>query len=164
MEKYNHFDDEASALPTYNIHIMRFAEVLLTYAEAKIELNELSDGTAVNAIDRVRARVGMPGILSVDPSREGNQLKMRQIVRRERKVELAKEALMLFDMRRWRTGELQNSEPTYGYPKPIGVDPSKISILMDMNRQLLIWFLLMENLVLKEILTILPAIRLLLIN
>lgn len=163
-KKYNHYDDESSALPTYNIHIMRFAEVLLTYAEAKIELNELSDGTAVNAIDRVRARVGMPGILSVDPTREGNQLKMRQIVRRERKVELAKEALMLFDMRRWRTGELQNSEPTYGYPKPIGVDPSKISILMDMNRQLLIWFLLMENLVPKEILTILPAIRLLLIN
>lgn len=124
-KKYNHYDDESSALPTYNIHIMRFAEVLLTYAEAKIELNELSDGTAVNAIDRVRARVGMPGILSVDPTREGNQLKMRQIVRRERKVELAKEALMLFDMRRWRTGELQNSEPTYGYPKPIGVDPSK---------------------------------------
>lgn len=124
-KKYNHYDDESSALPTYNIHIMRFAEVLLTYAEAKIELNELSDGTAVNAIDRVRARVGMPGILSVDPTREGNQLKMRQIVRRERKVELAKEALMLFDMRRWRTGKLQNSEPTYGYPKPIGVDPSK---------------------------------------
>lgn len=45
---------------------MRFAEILLTYAEAKIELNEL-DATAVNAIDRVRARVGMPGILSVDP-------------------------------------------------------------------------------------------------
>ena len=46
----------------------------------------------------------MPGILSVDPTRENDQLKMRQIVRRERRVELAKEALMLFDMRRWRTG------------------------------------------------------------
>lgn len=122
-KKYNHFDDEASAEPTYNIHIMRFAEVLLTYAEAKIELNEL-DATVINAIDRVRARVGMPGILSVDPTREGNQLKMRQIVRRERKVELAKEALMLFDMRRWRTGALQNAEPTYGYPQPIGLDPA----------------------------------------
>lgn len=123
-KKYNHYDDESSAVPTYNIHILRFAEVLLTYAEAKIELNEL-DATVVNAIDRVRARVGMPGILTVDPSRDGNQNKMRQIVRRERKVELAKEALMLFDMRRWRTGALQNSEPTYGYPLPIGVDASK---------------------------------------
>lgn len=123
-KKYNHYDDESSAVPTYNIHIMRFAEVLLTYAEAKIELNEM-DATVVNAIDRVRARVGMPGILSVDPTRENSQAKMRQIVRRERRVELAKEALMLFDMRRWRTGALQNEEPTYGYPLPIGVDPAK---------------------------------------
>lgn len=123
-KKYNHYDDESSAVPTYNIQILRFAEVLLNYAEAMIELNEL-DATVVNAIDRVRARVGMPGILTVDPTREGNQLKMRQIVRRERKVELAKEMGMLFDMRRWRTGALQNAEPTYGYPKPIGVDPAK---------------------------------------
>lgn len=123
-KKYNHYDDESSAVPTYNIHIMRFAEVLLTYAEAKIELGEL-DATVVSAIDRVRARVGMPGILSVDPTRDGDQLKMRQIVRRERKVELAKEALMLFDMRRWRTGAIQNAEPTYGYPLPQGVDASK---------------------------------------
>ena len=65
-KKYNHFDDEANANPSYNILIMRFAEILLTYAEAKIELNEL-DATVVNAIDRVRARVDMPGILSVDP-------------------------------------------------------------------------------------------------
>lgn len=123
-KKYNHYDDESSAVPTYNIHIMRFAEVLLTYAEAKIELGEI-DATVVNAIDRVRARVGMPGILEVDPSREGDQAKMRQIVRRERKVELAKESLMFFDMRRWRTGAIQNAEPTYGYPLPQGVDASK---------------------------------------
>ncbi|MCD8080371.1 MAG: RagB/SusD family nutrient uptake outer membrane protein [Bacteroides sp.] len=123
-KKYNHYDDETSATPTYNIHLMRFAEVLLTYAEAKIELDEI-DATVINAIDRVRARVGMPGILSVDPTRINDQARMRQIVRRERKVELAKESLMLFDMRRWRTGALQNAEPTYGYPLPEGVDVGK---------------------------------------
>ncbi|MGV3706256.1 MAG: RagB/SusD family nutrient uptake outer membrane protein [Arcticibacter sp.] len=122
--KYNHFDDEGSALPTYNIILMRYAEVLLNYAEAKIELGEL-DATAVNAIDQVRARVGMPGIIASDPSRAGNQAKMRQIVRRERKVELAKESLHFFDMRRWRIGALQNAEPTYGYPLASGVDASK---------------------------------------
>lgn len=123
-KKYNHFDDEPSPLPTYNIQIMRFAEILLTYAEAKIELNEI-DPTVIEAIDRVRGRVGMPSILSVDPSRNGDQVKMRQIVRRERKVELAKEALLFFDMRRWRTGDIQNEEPTYGYPLAVGVDPAK---------------------------------------
>ena len=123
-KKYNHFDDESSASPTYNIHILRFAEVLLTYAEAKIERNQI-DATVVNAIDRVRARVGMPPILTVDPSRAGNQAKMRQIVRRERKVELIKESVVFFDMRRWRTGALQNAEPTYGYPLPAGADPAQ---------------------------------------
>lgn len=122
--KYNHFDDESTAIPTYNIILMRYAEVLLTFAEAKIELGEM-DAMVVNAIDQVRARVGMPGILIADPSRAGNQLKMRQIVRRERKVELAKESLHFFDMRRWRIGALQNAEPTYGYPLAIGVNASK---------------------------------------
>ncbi|MCA5004391.1 RagB/SusD family nutrient uptake outer membrane protein [Sphingobacterium sp. WQ 366] len=123
-KKYNHFDDEASALPTYNIVIMRYAEVLLNYAEAKIELGEI-DATVVNAIDQVRARVGMPGVLQSDPSRAGNESKLRQIVRRERKVELAKEGLYLFDMRRWRLGAIQNAEPTYGYPKAIGVSAAQ---------------------------------------
>lgn len=125
-KKYNHFDDEPSATPTYNIILMRYPEVLLTYAEAKIELNEI-DATVYDAIDQVRARpsVNMPGILIADPSRAGNQVKMRQIVRRERKVELAKENLHLFDMRRWRIGGLQNEQPTYGYPVAKGVDASK---------------------------------------
>lgn len=121
--KYNHFDDEVTSQATYNIMIMRYAEILLTYAEAKIELNEL-DATVVNAIDQVRARVNMPGILTADPSRAGNQNKMRQIVRRERKVELIKESLYFFDMRRWRIGDIQNAEPTYGYPLAIGVNTS----------------------------------------
>ena len=122
--KYNFFDDEDVFTPSYNILLMRYAEILLTYAEAKIELNQL-DGTVYGAIDQVRARasVHMPSILTVDPSRSGNQVKMRQIVRRERKVELAKESLYFFDMRRWRLGKIQNEEPTYGYPKAIGVNP-----------------------------------------
>lgn len=123
-KKYNHFDDESTAIPTYNINLMRYAEVLLTYAEAKIELGEM-DATVVNAIDQVRSRVGMPGIFIADPSRGGNESKMRQIVRRERKVELAKESLYFFDMRRWRMGALQNAEPTYGYPLALGVDAAK---------------------------------------
>ena len=121
--KYNHFDDESTFTATYNIMIMRYAEILLSYAEAKIELGEM-DATVVDAIDRVRARVGMPGILNADISRAGNQNKMRQIVRRERKVELIKESLYFFDMRRWRLGSIQNAEPTYGYPLAIGVNPT----------------------------------------
>jgi hypothetical protein len=114
-KKYNHFDDEPAPFPTYNYVIMRFAEILLTYAEAKIELNDL-DESVYAAIDRVRARSGQPALRTVDPSRNGNQAKMRQIVRRERKVELIDEGLHFFDMRRWKTGDLENQQPTYGYP------------------------------------------------
>ncbi|MNE70858.1 SusD family protein [compost metagenome] len=46
----------------------------------------------------------------------GNADKTRQLVRRERKVELAREGLHLFDMRRWNTGDIENDSPTYGYP------------------------------------------------
>lgn len=97
---------------TCNIPIMRYAEVLLTYAEAKIELNEL-DASVYDAINQVRRRAGMP---DVSEDRIGNQSKMRQLVRRERKVEFALEGLHFVDMRRWGIGDLENGQPSYGLP------------------------------------------------
>lgn len=74
--------------------LMRYAEVLLNYAEAKIELNEI-DASVVDAINLVRARAGQPAI------KAGSQAEMRQLIRRERAVEFAAEGLRLFDIRRW---------------------------------------------------------------
>jgi hypothetical protein len=73
---------------------MRYAEILLTYAEAKIELNEI-DATVTDAINRVRIRSGQP------PVNVTTQSGLRQIVRRERAVEFAGEGLRLYDLRRW---------------------------------------------------------------
>lgn len=117
-KKYNAFDDENIPDASYNMCMMRYAEILLIYAEAKIELGSI-DGTVNIAINTVRSRVGMPAVTSVDPVR------LRQIVRRERKVELMREAgLHFFDMRRWRTGALENAEKTYGFPIATGVNAS----------------------------------------
>jgi hypothetical protein len=69
-------------------------DVLLTYAEAKIELNQL-DATVTNAINLVRARAGQPVVLAV------TQSDLRQLVRRERAVELALEGLRWIDLKRW---------------------------------------------------------------
>lgn len=114
--KYNFFNDEIVSEPSYNILMMRYAEILLMYAEAKIELNQI-DGSVLNAINEVRGRVGMPATTLSDP------LKLRQLVRRERKVELIREAgLHFFDMRRWRTGAMENAEKTYGFPLATGVN------------------------------------------
>lgn len=84
-----------------NIIQTRYAEVLLTYAEAKIELNQI-DQSVLNAINAVRQRgdVMLPALSSTL-----SQAELRDIVRRERTIELAFEGFRLFDVRRWKIGE-----------------------------------------------------------
>ena len=74
--------------------LMRYAEILLTYAEAKIELNQI-DASVTGAINLVRIRAGQPSVGTL------SQAAMRQLVRRERAVEFAGEGLRLYDLRRW---------------------------------------------------------------
>lgn len=112
--KFSNETAENVSAQTCNIPLMRYAEVLLTYAEAKIELNEL-DNSVYEAINLVRNRADMP---NVSADRIGNQAKMRQLVRRERKVELMLEGLHQVDMRRWGIGDLENGQPSYGLPIP----------------------------------------------
>lgn len=87
--------------------LIRYAEVLLTYAEAKIESNQI-DASVLNAINQVRARgygVGVTQTTLYPAITTTNQAALRAIVRRERKVELFGEGLRLFDIRRWKIGE-----------------------------------------------------------
>jgi hypothetical protein len=81
--------------------LIRYAEILLTYAEAKIELNQIDQSVydAINAI-RSRSDVNLPPIESGK-----TQDQMREIVRHERMLELAFEGHRLFDIRRWRIAE-----------------------------------------------------------
>ena len=91
------------------IHI-RYAEVLLNYAEAQ---NEAAgpDATVYAAVDAVRARTGvnMPG-LPVGLS----QAEMRDKIIHERRIELYKEEHRFFDLRRWGLAETLLSEPING--------------------------------------------------
>lgn len=95
------FDNPANS--GLNIILLRYAEVLLTYAEAKIELNEI-DQSVYDAINEVRQResVNMPLITTAEAA---SQAEMREVVRKERAVELAFEGLRLFDIRRWGIAE-----------------------------------------------------------
>lgn len=72
---------------------LRFAEVLLNYAEAAYNLNLIED--AQGAMTRVRNRVGLPATTSTGD-------KFFEEYRRERKVELAFEGQLYWDMVRWR--------------------------------------------------------------
>ncbi len=78
-----------------NVGIFRYAELLLIYAEAKIELNEL-DNTVYDAINRIRQRAHMP-----DLPQGLSQAQLRTALRYERKVELANDGLRWYDLRRW---------------------------------------------------------------
>lgn len=93
-----------------NIIAFRYAEVLLNYAEAKIELGEI-DQSVYNSINQVRGRtsVEMPPI-----SHGKSQEEMRGIIRKERKYELAGEGHRYFDIRRWRIAHEVMQGPLYG--------------------------------------------------
>lgn len=82
-----------------NFPILRYAEVLLTYAEAK---NELSgpDGTIYDAIDEIRARAGMPAL---NRTKINTKDLLRTAIRDERRIELVLEGHRFMDIRRWKT-------------------------------------------------------------
>ena len=100
----------------HNFILMRYAEILLTYAEAKIMQGEV-DESVLTAINRVRARAygvdvsataDYPAITTMDVA------KLKTIIQRERKVELADEGFRLFDIRRWKIAEKVMPVTIYG--------------------------------------------------
>ncbi|MEJ7767798.1 MAG: RagB/SusD family nutrient uptake outer membrane protein [Chitinophagaceae bacterium] len=100
MKKYLNIEDIATILnSSQNYIILRYADVLLMYAEANIELGKM-DASVIKAIDDVRARVKMPG-LQARGIVVTDQAAMRTAVRHERTVELAMEGWHFYDIRRW---------------------------------------------------------------
>jgi hypothetical protein len=90
----------------YDNHIIRYAEVLLIYAEATFEKNgSISDGDLNKSINLVRQRAGMPALTNSFVNANG--LDMKQEIRRERTVELALEGFRYDDLRRWKTAEVE---------------------------------------------------------
>jgi hypothetical protein len=96
--------------------IMRLANLYLMYAEA---LNEFSGPGAevYEYIDRVRARVGLKGVVeswanySNSPSKPSTKDGLREIIHRERTVELALEGKRFWDLRRWKKISELNEQP-----------------------------------------------------
>ncbi|MDO3390404.1 RagB/SusD family nutrient uptake outer membrane protein [Bacteroides sp. ET489] len=134
------------ALPTINQYspslkndrlcpiLFRYAEVLLTIAECNVELNEnLSE--ALDLIDQLRQRGGH---IKVDRSKYNTQDKIRELVRRERTIELAGEGLRRQDILRWKdkngkmvaetvmNGPLYHMVGTIDYSEP---DPTRRAVI-----------------------------------
>lgn len=121
-----------------NFILLRYAEVLLTYAEAKIELDEIDASVyeAINAV-RTRADVALPP-LTAGLTRDA----LREIVRRERTIELAFEGWHLFDIRRWKTAETVMTGKVYGITyydngNPITVEVPSVNKVFDRSKHYL---------------------------
>jgi len=90
----------------FDWNILRYAEVLLIYAEAKFERNnQITDADLNISINALRSRVGMPALTNSFVQVHG--LDMRTEIRRERMVELAFEGFRWDDLRRWKTAETE---------------------------------------------------------
>lgn len=88
-----------------DLMLIRYADVLLMYAEAKNEIATLDQATWDNTIKLLRTRAGFtdPAALNYDASLSQGQF--RDLIRRERRTEFAMEGLRIFDIRRWKTAE-----------------------------------------------------------
>ncbi len=85
-----------------NLILIRYADVLLMYAEAMNELGKMDEAVWNKTIRPLRERAGFTDAPSLIYPTEGN---MQTIIRRERRVELAMEGLRIFDILRWKTAE-----------------------------------------------------------
>ncbi|WP_161596696.1 RagB/SusD family nutrient uptake outer membrane protein [Chitinophaga vietnamensis] len=96
----------AGDVGTTALILMRYAEVLLNYAEAKAEMGALTQADVDMTINKLRARVGMPplniGAIVNDPNWKFPTLSpVLNEVRRERRIELACEGFRKDDVLRW---------------------------------------------------------------
>ena len=95
--------------------VIRYAEVLLNYAEAAYELNEnISDSDLDKSLNLVRRRINpsMPKLSNSFCSANG--LTMRDEIRRERTVELFLEGFRIDDLKRWKTAETEMPQDQLG--------------------------------------------------
>ncbi|VXD13236.1 RagB/SusD family nutrient uptake outer membrane protein [Marinoscillum sp. 108] len=88
-----------------NLIVIRYAEVLLNYAEAKIESGTFTSADWNNTVRQIRERAGLSGAAALNyPGND--QEALRTIVRNERRLELAFEAgHRFFDIRRWQIAD-----------------------------------------------------------
>jgi hypothetical protein len=112
LKKYTNIEDmQNPSLCSQNFIVLRYADVLLMYAEAMNEISSSPDKSVYAAINAVRNRAGLPNL-------HGNLSKddMRERIRNERKVELAMEGWRFYDIRRWDIAHelMKGSQPIPG--------------------------------------------------
>ena len=93
--------------------LIRYAEILLNYAEALNEYNPASPDI-VTYLNMVRTRAGLPGIETVYPGAVGNKDEMRKHILRERNVELCFETDRYYTLLRRMMMKAPGVQTIYG--------------------------------------------------
>jgi starch-binding outer membrane protein, SusD/RagB family len=110
----NNTTSTSYATQSHNFIYFRYAEILLNYAEALNEMNRVEDAVTQTKLIRARA-----GITAGADTRYGikagiTQTEMRDLIRNERRIELAFEEHRFWDVRRWKIGTQELNGPVYG--------------------------------------------------
>ncbi|MBE7640579.1 RagB/SusD family nutrient uptake outer membrane protein [Salegentibacter sp. BLCTC] len=114
-----------------NLPIIRYAEILLGYLEAKLEAGDaISQSLLDETINKVRGRVSV----NMPPITVTNKNSLRKILRNERRVELAFEGIRYWDLLRWKTAEKVLNNDFYGAPFP-NTDNIRSKINQDIDSQ-----------------------------
>ena len=102
---YMNEEYDTNGKETVDKMIIRYAEVLISYAEALFEYNgKISDSQLDETINAVRRRAGFNAALTNQLVTE-NQLDMLEEIRRERMIEFIDEGIHYDDIIRWKTAE-----------------------------------------------------------
>ena len=98
-----------------NYPYYRYAEVLLDYVESLVETGEWQNADVEKYINMIRNRAGMP---NMDKKVYNSQEKVRELYRRERRVEFSFENKRYWDIRRWGIGNETMNGPALGAYNP----------------------------------------------
>ena len=114
-------DANSVSYENYPFPDMRFADLLLMYAEALNETKETPNAEVYTYIDMVRERAGLEGVVtswqkySNQPTKPSTKAGMREIIQRERKIELACEGAYYWDSHRWKTAQKEQNRLIQGW-------------------------------------------------
>ena len=114
IRKYYDPHHEAQMALSTNIICMRYADVLLMYAEAMNELNKMNEAVWNATIRPIRQRAGFTEPQALNFPSNLTQQQMRKLLRVERRSELALEGLRWYDIKRWKAGSEYLNGMVYG--------------------------------------------------
>ena len=111
--------------------LIRYADILLMHAEACVETGSMTADVWNRTIRRIRERAGFTESSALDYNASAD---MKEVVRNERRCELAFEGQRYIDIIRWRTAEKVLNGNVHGFYTGAAVGTEKGHIILE-NRQ-----------------------------